>query len=171
MSDPPAIEIREYTPDDYDACRSLWAELTQHHRDIYDAPTIGGDDPGGGFDEYLANGKRAISWVATVNGSVAGLTGLLIEASESEIEPVVVTKGYRSKGVGAQLVQTAIDESRARGLVSVSVRPVARNSDALQFFHAAGFNTLGHVELYMPLSDGERTWVSGVKLAGRDFAT
>lgn len=171
MGSEPALEIREYTPADYAACRALWVELTQHHRDIYDEQSIGGDDPGSDFDEYLAMEKRAISWVATVDETVVGLTGLLIEGSEAEVEPVVVTKSHRAQGVGARLVQHAIDDSRTRGMASVSVRPVARNSDALQFFHAAGFRTLGHVELFMPLGDSERTWRTGVNLADRDFST
>ena len=29
-------------------------ELTDHHRQIYDDPSIGADDPGTGFDDYLA---------------------------------------------------------------------------------------------------------------------
>ncbi|MBI4300887.1 MAG: hypothetical protein HY677_07095, partial [Chloroflexi bacterium] len=37
--------IREYRTADFEACRSLWGELTRHHREIYEDPTIGGDDP------------------------------------------------------------------------------------------------------------------------------
>ncbi len=171
MVDDPVFEIREYTPDDYGASRELWVELTQHHRDIYDAPAIGGDDPGSDFDEYLEMGNRAVSWVATIGGEVIGLTGLLTDGSEAEIEPVVVAVGHRGQGVGARLLQTAIDECRSRRLSSVSVRPVARNSEALQFFHSEGFRLLGQVELFMPLADTNRTWVGGATLAGREWTT
>jgi glycine/serine hydroxymethyltransferase len=47
-------QIREYRDADYEACRSLWAELTEHHRLIYGDPSIGGNDPCAGIDEYLA---------------------------------------------------------------------------------------------------------------------
>ena len=52
MSESPTI--RTYQPRDLEACRSLWTELTQVHRDLYEDPTFGGDDPGLGFDEHLA---------------------------------------------------------------------------------------------------------------------
>jgi hypothetical protein len=45
------VGVRDYADGDYDACRSLWAELTEYHRDIYGDPSIGGDDPGAAFDE------------------------------------------------------------------------------------------------------------------------
>jgi hypothetical protein len=58
------VVVRPYADGDYDACRSLWAELTEYHRGIYGDPSIGGDDPGAGLDGYLAEPLRAGSWVA-----------------------------------------------------------------------------------------------------------
>ena len=68
--------VRNYAEGDYFACRSLWAELTEYHRIIYGDSTIGGDDPGAGFDDYLAESPRMGSWVAESHGRVVGLTGL-----------------------------------------------------------------------------------------------
>jgi hypothetical protein len=45
------VPIREYRPEDLHACRDLYAQLVEHHREIYDDPTIGGEDPGAGFHE------------------------------------------------------------------------------------------------------------------------
>ena len=44
------IQLREYQQTDYDDCRSLWGELTQHHANLYEAPAIAGNDPGRGFE-------------------------------------------------------------------------------------------------------------------------
>ena len=49
----PNVGIREYASADYSACRMLWVELTEHHRRIYEDPSIGGDDPGGAFDDVI----------------------------------------------------------------------------------------------------------------------
>jgi hypothetical protein len=38
-------------------------ELTGHHRWIYHDRSTGGDDPGTGFDGYLATPERIASWV------------------------------------------------------------------------------------------------------------
>lgn len=162
-------ELREYLPVDYAACRALWVELTQHHRDIYEAPTIGGDDPGADFDAYLETDNRAISWVATLDGRVVGLTGLLIEGSEAEVEPVIVAASQRGNGVGSMLVNRAIGEARDRGMASIKVRPVARNASAMQFFHSAGFQTLGHIELFMSLGSSQRQWNTGIAFNDREW--
>jgi hypothetical protein len=50
MSD---ITIRPYGDSDLEPCRTLWAELTRRHREIYGDPSIGGDDPGAYFDDHL----------------------------------------------------------------------------------------------------------------------
>ncbi len=44
------MDVREYRSADLDACRRLYAQLVEHHREIYDDATIGGDDPGAGFE-------------------------------------------------------------------------------------------------------------------------
>jgi GNAT superfamily N-acetyltransferase len=164
------VTVREYGPDDYDACRSLWAELTEHHRRIYADPTIGGDDPGAAFDDYLAGPERVASWVAELPGRVVGLTGLLDRGASGEVEPVVVTKALRGSGVGRQLIQRVVDESAKRGHEYLAIRPVARNTGAVRMFHDAGFRTLGgRVDLTMDLTRRRHEWLRGVRLHGRDF--
>jgi len=43
-------------------------ELTGHHRQIDHDPSIGRDDPGTGFDGYLARPERIASRVAELAG-------------------------------------------------------------------------------------------------------
>ena len=88
----PDVVVRDYAAADYSACRMLWVELTEHHRRLYEDPSIGGDDPGGAFDDYLAVPERVASWVADLDGSVVGLTGLFDRGTRGEAEPVVVTR-------------------------------------------------------------------------------
>ena len=144
--------IRPYQPDDFAACRALWAELTQRHRDIYADPTIGGDDPGAYFDTYLTTPGLRGPWVAVVDGTVIGLTGLLPHWGELEIEPVVVTAGLRSQGIGAALVAHAVEHARESGAADVTVRPVARNAEAIHFFVRQGFTMLGQIDLSLDLT-------------------
>jgi len=164
------ITIRKYQNDDLAACRNLWVELTQHHRDIYQVPDIGGSDPGTAFDEYLKNEGLHGPWVAESQGVVVGMTGLLVNGSEAEIEPVVVSTDFRSKGVGKKLVSHAVAEARKRDVRFLSVKPVARNIEAFSFFTALGFNTVGHIELFQELEGaGERQWMSGMKLHNKNL--
>lgn len=160
--------IREYEPGDLEACRRLWVDLTEHHRDIYDVDTIGGDDPGSQFDDHLAAVGVGSLWVAEEEGRVVGLVGLIMDRTSAEVEPVVVSPGSRGLGVGSSLVRHVVDEARGRGVRMLSVRPVARNRGAIRFFADAGFDVLGHIEAFMDLA-GDREWVEGETVAGREF--
>jgi GNAT superfamily N-acetyltransferase len=164
------VIVRDYAEGDYRACRSLWAELTEYHRRIYGDPSIGGDDPGAGFDDYLASSQRLGSWVAELGGSVVGLTGLLGRGTSGEVEPVVVAEAARDQGIGRILITRVVDEARAHGYEYLVIRPVARNVAAVRRFHAAGFRTLGgHIDLTMDLAARRHGWLSGASLHGLDW--
>ena len=166
----PELIVRDYAEGDYRACRALWAELTEYHRHIYGDPTIGGDDPGAGFDGYLATSERVRSWVAESHGRVVGLTGLLDHGTSAEVEPVVVTEAVRDQGIGRQLISRVVEEALARGHEYLAIRPVARNIAAIQRFHAAGFRTLGgHIDLTMDLAARRHQWLPGASLHDLDF--
>jgi GNAT superfamily N-acetyltransferase len=161
--------VREYEERDRGACRGLWAQLTQWHRDLYDDQTIGGDDPGQGFDRYLEEKRPVAVWVAELDGCVVGFIGALpLGGSHYELEPIVVDAEVRGRGTGAALARAVIERARSDGMRGVDVKPVARNSDAIRFFHAHGFDVLGPLELTLDLVRPER-WRSGERLADRDF--
>lgn len=162
------MTIREYRSSDLDACRSLWVELTVHHRRIYGVDTIGGSDPGSQFDDHLAAVGPQSIWVAEIDGDVIGVAGLIVDGSSGEVEPVVVAEAARRSGIGTALVQRVVEAAGERGITMLSVRPVARNSDAVRFFRKSGFDVLGHVETFMDLS-GDREWLPGETIAGREF--
>jgi len=159
------VTIRDYQEADFEACRSLWAELTQHHADIYEDHTIAGDDPGWGFGAYINNPSRRGTWVAELDNQVVAFTGLIINWEEGEIEPVVVSSPYRNKGIGTMLIRHVIQESKKMGIRFLSIQPVARNEKALSLFVRLGFNMLGHVDLFQDLSlSPDRKWKSGITI-------
>jgi GNAT superfamily N-acetyltransferase len=83
---------------------------------------------------------------------------------------MVVAELYRGQGIGRQLAESVIARARANGLRQLEVRPVARNADALRFFHGLGFDVLGQLELLLDLVEPEsEIWRSGERVAGRDF--
>lgn len=166
----PNVGIRDYAPGDYSACRLLWVELTEYHRRIYEDPSIGGHDPGVGFDDYLATPQRVSSWVAETAGSVVGLTGLFDHGSSGEVEPVVITDSVRGRGVGRLLIERVVTEAIDRGYAYLAIRPVARNVSAIRTFYDAGFRTLGgHVDLTMDLANRRHRWLDGALLHDLDF--
>ena len=164
------IRIREYREQDFESCRELWRELTQRHRDIYFDPSIGGDDPGVAFEEYLKKPNLAGIWVAEQDDLVLGMAGLLTDGNEAEIEPIVVRSDHRSRGIGSLLLERLKSEAKARGAGYLSIKPVARNIEAIQCFYRAGFSLLGHIDMFMDLSDGnDQGWLDGVTIHGNTF--
>lgn len=163
------VSIREFEARDADRCRDLWRCLVQRHRDLYDDPALGGPDPGAELDAYLENPRLHRLWVADDAGIVVGLCGLLVQDGESELEPIVVDPACRSAGVGGRLAARAVSESRVLGVRYVNVRPVARNLEAIRFFHHEGFRLLGRFELSIAL-DGASPFGSSRRIEIGDLS-
>jgi N-acetylglutamate synthase-like GNAT family acetyltransferase len=109
-------------------------------------------------------------WVAESDDGIVGFVSLIHEGEEAEIEPIVVTSEVRSAGIGHQLVEHAVEQARELGVLCLSVKPVARNEEAIAFFYDAGFRTLGHIQLFMWLGDSfPGQWKKGPRLFGRSF--
>jgi GNAT superfamily N-acetyltransferase len=141
--------------------------LTEWHREIYDDPTIGGEHPEDYFDKHLAKVGPDRLWVAVRNSLVVGLTGLIVEGNEAEIEPLIVTKAHRDKGVGKQLIETVISEARQIGVRLLNIKPVARNMKTIAFLYKQGFKNLGFIELFMDFSN--YPWKPGPEIFGCKF--
>lgn len=164
------ISIRTYHPGDLEACRVLWEALTQHHRDLYQDPSLGGDNPGFYFDLHLARVGSDHIWVAVYDGKVIGLVGLILGEQEAEVEPLIVSPQFRSRGVGRALLDQVIGEVKRLEVRYLNVRPVARNIEVVSFFYNSGFRILGQIELFMDLkSDDNTTWKPGPELYGYPF--
>jgi ribosomal protein S18 acetylase RimI-like enzyme len=162
------VNVRGYRDADLEACRALWVELTQWHRDIYEAPEIGGDDPGAFFDEHLSKVGDENIWVAEVEDRVVGFAGMILDGRRAELEPIVVSAGDRGRGVGRALADAVLNRARELELRQVLVRPAARNAEAIRFFQTQGFDVLGQIELIHDLVDPDR-WRPGEELAGLEF--
>ena len=161
------LVIRGYQPADLESCRGLWVELTEWHRKIYEDPSIGGAHPEDYFDRHLARVGADNLWVAVLNRRVVGLTGLIVK-EEAEIEPLIVSQSYRNKGIGSRLVETVVAEAQKLGINFLSVRPVARNVEAIDFFYNLGFRNIGYIDLFMDFSD--KQWKKGLRLFNREFS-
>ena len=164
------ITIREYQERDLNSCKELWRELTQRHRDIYMDSSIGGEDPAIHFEFYLSKNNLAGLWVAEEGTMVVGMAGLLLNGEEAEIEPIVVQTEFRSRGIGTQLIEMVKLEARARGVGYLSLRPVARNVEAILCFYRAGFSLLGHIDMFLDLNEDDgQAWTDGITIHGCQF--
>lgn len=164
------VVIRPYRPADHGAGRALCAELAVHHGVLYADPEGGPADPGAGFDEYLTRLDLSGVWVAEHPADgVVGLVGLLMDGSAGQVEPVVVAGTHRGRGIGRALLARVADEARRRGLERLTVRPQARNVQALRCLHAAGYDVLSAVELTLDLHPVDDRGQDGVAIRGVRF--
>jgi ribosomal protein S18 acetylase RimI-like enzyme len=161
------VMIRTYREEDRERCRSLWRELAEWHREIYENPRIGGEHPEDYFDKQLAKVGPKHIWVAVQNSKVVGFVGLIVEGSEAEIEPIIVSKSHRRKGIGKRLIEAVVSEARKKGAHYLDVKPVARNIQAIKFLYKQGFNNIGHVDLFMDLSN--QIWKANLEIHGCKF--
>lgn len=98
MNEAALVKYRKFRDSDIEAARSLWAQLTETHRAIYDDSSIGGDDPGSYFDIHLKKVGHENIWIADMDGHVVGMMGLEVEGEEITIEPLVVDFKWRGPG-------------------------------------------------------------------------
>jgi GNAT superfamily N-acetyltransferase len=149
------MSVRSYESSDLEARRALWAEMVRRHCDINEDPSVGGDNPGPEFDAHLARVGPDHVWVATsgAGGDIVGLVSLIEEERQAEIEPIVVSSRHRAAGIGRALLKHAVEQAKVAGALCLSVKPVARNEEAIDFFYQNGFKALGHVQLFMWLGE------------------
>ncbi len=110
------------------------------------------------------------TWIAERDGAVLGFCSLIAEGEEAVVEPLVVTTSARSQGAGTALLDTAIAAARKRGVRFLSIRPVARNVDAIRLYHEAGFRLLGQVDMFMDLTGSPpREWKRAITLHDQEM--
>ncbi|MGH3655103.1 MAG: GNAT family N-acetyltransferase [Micromonosporaceae bacterium] len=168
-----AVTIRSYRPTDHLACRGLWAQFTEEHRRLYSDPTIGGEDPGAAFEEYLTRLDLSGMWVAEhAEDGVVGFVGLVLsdQVAEGVVEPVVVHEAHRHHGIGRALLGKVAAEAQRRRLSRLTISPVSRNLDAIRCLHSVGYTVLSSVTLSLDVSNRNHDWRDGVDLHGLRFS-
>jgi GNAT superfamily N-acetyltransferase len=92
---------------------------------------------------------------------------MLRHPHSAEIEPIVVDREYRGRGVGQALVERVVQEARASGVTQVYAQPAGRNRDALAFFHSVGLDVVAYLRVQLDLEPRERR--PGERIADREF--
>jgi GNAT superfamily N-acetyltransferase len=169
------VKVRPYRPADHNACRRLWGELVEHRAELYPRGgqrdgDRGGTDASAGFEEYLTRLDLSGLWVADSADGVVGFIGLTLDGSAAAIDPVIVTRPRRGRGIGRALLSTVASEARRRNLAQLTVSPSARDHAALRSLRAAGFGAVTSVTLTFALRGGQSSAADDpLDLAGLRF--
>jgi GNAT superfamily N-acetyltransferase len=174
ISEQALVTIRPYRSADHGACRRLWAELTEEHRELYGTSGTASEaeaaDPGVAFEEYLARLDLSGMWVADhPEDGVVGFVGLILNGRAGRVHPVVVTAPRRGEGIGRALLGHVAQEARGRGMTALTVSPESRNEAAIRCLHAAGYDALASIELTLELGGRGPEWRDGIEFQNLRF--
>lgn len=165
------IQVRPYVAADSRAVARLFRELSRTHRELYPGLRVAGSRAlDGWFHLHMRRyGARSLR-VAEEDGRVVGVVGLIAHRGRGEVEPLVVAKNCRRRGVGLTLIHAVVEEARRRRWKSLTVGVAPRNRVALRAFHALGFRALTSLDLQMRLQGPVRFPLRpGPQIVGRRF--
>ena len=92
-------------------------------------------------DELSANHRSY--FVAVDGNSVVGYAGLLAVGAEGDVQTIALSKQYRGKGIGRELLNTLIDAARQRQARQLFLEVRADNANAIALYQSSGFEILG----------------------------
>ena len=98
-----------------------------------------------GLSESVSHG---IAWAAEEVGHVAGILIGRLAADEFEILNLAIEKGARRRGLGTQLVNTALESARAEGALQTYLEVRASNQGGITFYTRLGFSVCGRRPKY-----------------------
>jgi GNAT superfamily N-acetyltransferase len=94
------------------------------------------DDSSAAIDSYIDFGEVL---VARRGRRIAGHVQVIAAGAEWEIKSLAVTDGLRGRGIGAALVQAALDRAFSGGASTVLVATASADIDNLRFYQRLGF--------------------------------
>jgi ribosomal protein S18 acetylase RimI-like enzyme len=94
-------------------------------------------------------------WVAQANQEISGYIGMALVPWQSAgvLAAFAVAPPARRRGVGSQLLETAIRQARADGLSAITLGLAAKNYPATRFCQTRGFRLSGYADRYYASGD------------------
>lgn len=129
MSRSPTVIVRRMSASDVSAAHSILDESPE-------AATWS-------REVLLESASQGIAWAAELNGRVAGILVGRVAADEFEILNLAVGEGCRRRGVASQLVNAALEGSRAAGARQAYLEVRASNEGGIAFYSRMGFRVCG----------------------------
>lgn len=89
-------------------------------------------------------------FVATGGEQVVGYAGIFVLPPDSDLQTIAVDPSERGSGVGALLLERAIDVARTQGAVAMVLEVRSDNEDAIRLYERAGFAPISRRSAYYP---------------------
>jgi ribosomal-protein-alanine N-acetyltransferase len=91
----------------------------------------------------IAGNDFAYYIVALLGGKVVGYCGMWIILDEAHVTTIAANPDYRSRGLGAQLLNQLISEARRRGTIKMTLEVRPSNHHAIRLYAKTGFVSHG----------------------------
>ena len=131
-------------PEDEDALLRIARTAFTRTR-FYADPLLDDDKCGDLYAEWTRTscaGLADVVLVAERVGRPVGYVTVTVDGDDSEIGLIAVDEGWRGAGIGAGLVDGAVDWARSRDAKTMTVVTQGSNVDALRTFERCGFRIL-----------------------------
>ena len=95
------------------------------------------------FWSELAGVPQTRQYVVAVDGEqIVGYAGLMAVGPEADVQTLAVASEYQRQGVGAQLLESLIDEAKRRGCSHITLEVAATSEPAQRLYLRRGFEVV-----------------------------
>jgi N-acetylglutamate synthase-like GNAT family acetyltransferase len=102
--------------------------------DIYDVP------------KFYQDNDKSNFWLALKDGDLIGTVGLIAKNEHlAFLKRMAIKKEFRHQGLGKQLLETAVNFAKEKGLQKVYAGTVEENPNAIRFYEKHGFKRIEEV--------------------------
>jgi ribosomal protein S18 acetylase RimI-like enzyme len=143
-----SIDLREFTPADYDAAIALWAET--------EGIVLRDVDARAPLLEYLAR-NRGMSVVALDSGAVVGAVLCGTDGRRGYLQHLAVAGSHRRRGIGRALVERCLSLLSERGIHKCHLMVLPTNTPARAFWQCLGWQERPDVLVMSHLESGHAT--------------
>jgi ribosomal protein S18 acetylase RimI-like enzyme len=103
--------------------------------------------------QHYAQQGRGLGAVVVVDGQPAGYGQVLLWPHFAEISDLIVTEGYRGRGLGTALIQYLVRAAREMQASAVEIGVAIHNPKALALYRRLGF--IDHHQMSLNLGEGQ----------------
>lgn len=155
-----SLRIRHATLSDYESVEALWLDLNRYHADVESGVIRTVDEymPPTEYQRVLDDPNATILLVSD-DSHVLGAAWLMQRTHQGAqavpmqvafVQEFCIREDRRRRGLGAKLMRAVEQWARERALARIEFNVWARNSGAISFYQALGFDFARH-EMYKPV--------------------
>jgi RimJ/RimL family protein N-acetyltransferase len=148
------VSVRSAREQDLDAIASLFVEVAAEGRWIGAEPPVDHESQRQGLAEALRN-DRSVMLVAEVDGRIVGQLGMDLARYGVAGVGMLVSDGWRGRGIGSALLHASIERARGAGAHKIALQVWPHNSPAIALYEKFGFQREGLLRRHYRRRNGE----------------